>query len=153
VNNAFIEVPAINCSFLSSLSKSKRSTLDSSGGLKQLQRRQRSSSPAFASAHELLRAERTIVEPRPSEDEMSGKKFSSSCYWQNLMGITIWLSFFLGGRNGSKIASSLCYQKRRELVALQKVTHPDRHVCYCMLLQLSCLSVGILFLDVDTSYN
>lgn len=98
MNNAFIEVPAINCSFLSSLSKSKRSTLDSSGGLKQLQRRQRSSSPAFASAHELLRAERTIVEPRPSEDEMSGKKFSSSCYWQNLMGITIWLSFFFRGK-------------------------------------------------------
>jgi hypothetical protein len=30
-----------------------------------------------------------------------------------------------------------------ELIALLKVTHPDRHVCYCRLLQLSCLSVGI----------
>ncbi|XP_046655848.1 uncharacterized protein LOC124349363 isoform X2 [Daphnia pulicaria] len=85
--------------------QAKRSTLDTSGGLKQLQRRQRSSSPSFASAQEL--PEREIVEPRPSEDEMSG------------------------GRNGSKIASSLCYQKRRELIALLKVTHPDRHVCYC----------------------
>jgi hypothetical protein len=31
-----------------------------------------------------------------------------------------------------------------ELIAQPKVTHPDRHVCYCRLLQLSCLSVGIV---------
>jgi hypothetical protein len=84
VKNPFIHVLAINCGFLFSLSKAKGDSfqlhwthhigvldsLDSSGGLKQLQRRQRSSSPSFASAHEL--PEREIVEPRPSEDEMSG---------------------------------------------------------------------------------
>jgi hypothetical protein len=148
-------VPAINCGFLSSLSKAKGDSfqlhwthhigvLDSSGGLEHLQRRQRSSSPSFASAQELLRAERTIVESRPCEDEMSGKKCSSSRPMAEINRNYFLTIFFLGRRNGSKIASSLCYQKRRELIALLKVTHPDRHVCYCRLLQLSCLSVGIV---------